>query len=88
MAKEENKELNAITPNEAAGITVAYFKEQGAKSRKLIAEGKPEGVVVNLYNTTNVRFTRDFGYNKEGDELLVSDVAYAIYDKAGVIEKV
>jgi len=74
--------------NEVAGITNAYYKEQGAKSKKLIAEGKTEGVVINLERTTPVRFTRDFGkHMKEGDELSVSDVAYAIYDKAGVIEK-
>ena len=89
MAKQEQDLEKVTTTSDVAGITAAYYKEQGAKSKKLIADGKTEGVTVSLTNTTEVRFIKDFGKHlKEGDELTVSDVAYAIYDKAGVIEKV
>ena len=72
--------------DKAAGITEEYFDEQGAKSRSNKANGGTE-VVVSLVNKTLVRFKENFGFIKKGHEQEVSDVAYAIYDKAGVIEK-
>jgi len=70
------------------GIVADYFSEQGAKSRKQRSEGGDD-VKVSLVNMTNVRFTEDFGEHiKKGHEQQVSDVALAIYEKAGVIEKI
>jgi hypothetical protein len=70
----------------AAGKTAEYFEEQGAKSKENKSAGGSE-VVVSLTNKTMVRFTKNHGYFKKGHEQEVSDVAYAIYDKARVIEK-
>jgi len=87
MAQAKKTE-DSTENNEARGLVLAYMKEQGAKSKKQLSEGGKE-VVLSLTNTTNVRFTKDFGlYLKEGMEQEVSDQAFAIYDKAGVIEKV
>lgn len=87
MADIKNKS-EAKEVNEAAGVTKAYYEEQGEKSRKNRANGG-EDVKISLTNKTLVRFTKDFGKHlKEGDEMEVSDMAFAIYQKAGVIEKV
>lgn len=72
--------------DKAAGITEEYFEEQGAKSRENKSKGGSE-VVVSLTNKTLVRFKENFGFIKAGHEQEISDVAFAIYDKAGVIEK-
>lgn len=72
--------------DKAAGITEEYFDEQGAKSKSNKSNGGSE-VVVSLINKTLVRFTENFGFIKKGHEQEVSDVAYAIYDKKGVIVK-
>jgi len=84
MAKEETK-TEVIGKNEAAGITHAYFKEQAAKTAENRSKGG-EDVKISLTNKTNVRFTKDFGKHlKEGDEMEISDMALAIYEKAGVL---
>lgn len=70
----------------AAGKTQEYYEEQGAKSKHNLSQGGKE-VEVSLTNKTLVRFTKNFGFLKKGHEQEVSDVAYAIYEKAGVIEK-
>jgi len=89
MAKEE-KSLDAfpVQKNEAAGLTHEFYKEQAAKTVKNRQAGG-EDVKISLTNKTLVRFTRDFGKHlKEGDEMEISDMALAVYEKAGVIEKI
>lgn len=84
MAKEK-QETEVIS---AGGVTAAYFNEQAKKSAENRAKGGDD-VKVNLVRKNNVRFTKDFGKHfKEGDEIEgISDVALAIYEKAGVVEK-
>ena len=73
--------------SDSAGLTEKHFQEQGAKSKANIANGGKE-VVVSLTNKTMVRFTKDFGHMKENHKQEVSDLALAIYEKAGVVEKI
>lgn len=70
----------------AAGKTEEYFAEQGAKSKSNLSQGGKE-VEVSLTNKTLVRFTKNFGFLKKDHVQEISDVALAIYEKAGVIEK-
>lgn len=85
-----NTRKDAVEPSDiaaAAGKTEEWFQEQGAKSKSNLSQGGKE-VEVSLTNKTLVRFTKNFGFLKKGHEQEVSDVAYAIYEKAGVIEKI
>ncbi len=70
----------------SAGKTKEYFEEQGEKSKKNRSQGG-EDVKVSLTNKTLVRFKANHGFFKKGHEQEVSDVALAIYEKAGVVEK-
>lgn len=87
MAKNNENTDNQEVPQEAKGLTNAYFEEQGAKSKANRANGG-EDVKISLTNKTLVRFTKDFGKHlKKGDEMEISDMAFDVYNKAGVIEK-
>lgn len=87
MAKNNENTENQEVPQEAKGLTQAYYEEQGAKSRDNRSKGG-EDVKISLTNKTLVRFTKDFGKHlKKGDEMEISDMAFSIYEKAGVIEK-
>jgi len=80
------KETEVKTEN-VGGLVRDYLKEQAEKSIKNRQTGG-EDVKISLTNKTPVRFTRDFGKHlKAGDEMELSDMAVAIYEKAGVIEK-
>ena len=79
MAKEANTE-------EQKGIVEAHFEELGAKTRDNLSKGG-NPVVINLVDKVNVQFTKDFGFMKKGHVQEVSETAYEIYKKAGVIEK-
>lgn len=79
MSKEANTE-------EQKGIVEAHFEELGAKTRDNLSSGG-KAVTVNLIDKTNVKFTKDFGFMKKGHVQEVSETAYEIYKKAGVIEK-
>jgi len=87
--KPAKSKKDVIEPSDiaaAAGKTEEYFVEQGAKSKSNLSQGGKE-VEISLINKTLVRFTKNFGFIKEGHEQEVSDVALAIYEKAKVIEK-
>lgn len=47
-----------------------------------------KAVKISLTNTTNVVFTKDYGFIKAGHKQKVSDLALEIYQKAGVVEKI
>lgn len=81
-AKKESK-----TSNPSAGLTEKHFQEQGKKSKENRSNGG-EDVKVSLINKTKIRFKEDFGFMKKGHVQEVSDTALAIYEKAGVIEKI
>ena len=68
------------------GAAQEYYDAQGAKSKENKSNGGEE-VKVSLTNKTKVRFIKDFGFMKKGDEQEVSDVALAIYEGKKVIEK-
>jgi len=81
------KETEVKTEN-VGGLVRAYLNEQAAKTVENRQKGG-EDVKISLTNKTLVRFTKDFGKHlKAGDEMELSDMAVAIYEKAGVIEKI
>lgn len=86
MAREKDIKEEPVN-NEHAGATQAHFEELAAKS----AENRKAGgsdVEIDLHLTHTVKFKKDFGFIKKDAVLTVSDTAYNIYNKAGVIEKV
>lgn len=61
--------------------------EKGKQSAENISKGG-NNVKVSLTNKTKVEFTKDYGKHiKKGHVQEVSDLAFEIYDKAGVIKK-
>lgn len=64
-----------------------HYEEKAEQSRKNKANGG-SNVTIDLLKTVKIRFNKAFGYNKAGAEITVSETAYEIYNKAGVIEKV
>lgn len=88
-AKTPKNKKDQVEPSDiaaAAGKTEEWFQEQGAKSKQNLSQGGKE-VEVNLINKTLVEFTENFGFLKKGHVQEISDVAFAIYEKAGVIKK-
>jgi len=69
-------------------VTVTEVLQEKAKqSSNNIKNGK-EAVKVKLDGKVAIKFTKDYGYMKAGKEAIVSDLAYDIYTKAGVVEKI
>ncbi len=79
--------LDYESNNDSAGKTKEYFEKQGEKSKSNRSAGGKD-VEVSLTNKTLVKFTKDHGFFKKGHEQEVSDVAFSIYETAGVIEKI
>ena len=88
MAKEAVNDQVTEENNEAAGLAKEYFEDKGEKSRQNRVNGGND-VVISLTNKNDVKFTKDFGKHfKKGDTLEgISDAAFEIYNKKGVIEK-
>lgn len=72
---------------EAKAPVQEYFEEKGAESAQNIAKGGKE-VSISLTNKNNVEFIKDYKGIKKGHVQEVSDVAFEIYKKAGVVKKV
>lgn len=66
--------------------TKEFYDEKAQQTRENLSKGG-EPVTVDLVNKTRVQFTKDFGHIKKGHIQEVSDVAFGIYDKKGVIKK-
>lgn len=63
-------------------------QEKAAQSAKNRAAGGKD-VEVSVLDTVNVRFTDDFGKHiKKGHEQRMSVLAFEVYDKNGVVEKI
>lgn len=61
--------------------------EKAEQSKKNAANGgKP--VEVSILDTVNVKFKKDFGKMKKGQTYRISQLAYEVYDKNGVVEKI
>ncbi len=86
VAKEAKKGKSTAKEDKSAGATQRYYDEQGAKTLKN-HQKRVNPVTVDLTRKTLVEFTEDFGFFKKGASQEVSDVALAIYEKAGVITK-
>lgn len=86
MAKEKN-ENTELGVEAGTSLTQAHYDEKGAKSKEQMSMGG-NPVEVDIINTTMGRITKDFGSLKKGHVQAFSAMAYEIYDKAGVIEKV
>lgn len=85
-AKVAKEAKGTAKTDKSAGAVQAFYNEQGAKTLENHQKrGNP--VTVNLTNKTVIEFTEDFGFFKKGDSQEVSDVALAIYEKAGVVNK-
>lgn len=84
MAKKAKKEekLTQDSPD-----VVGYFEEKAEKAIKAKKDGA-QAPKVSLKNTIKVQFTRNYGFIKKGHVQKVSEVAYEMYQKAGVVEKV
>lgn len=81
-AKEKKVEKTEVT------TTVSdVMQEKGKQSAINIKNGK-DAVIIKLDGKVKVRFIKDYGYIKKDATLTVSDLAYDIYSKAKVIEKV
>lgn len=86
-AAEKAKKDAEKGSSKSAGVTEKHFQEQGEKSKENRSNGG-EDVKVSLTNKTMVEFTKDFGHMTKGHKQEVSDVALAIYEKAGVVKKI
>lgn len=82
--KEENKDLGI---DKGTSLAQNHYDEKAAKSKEQMSMGG-NPVEVDLVNTTMGRITKDFGSLKKGHVQPFSAMAYEIYEKAGVIEKV
>jgi hypothetical protein len=84
MAKE-NKELQS---NVNGGEAVEqYFEDKGKTSKNNLSNGGEE-TKISLTNKKLVRFTADTKYIRKGHVQEVSESAFEIYNKLGVIELV
>ena len=78
VEKEAVKEVNLVEK---------HFQEKGNQSKENLSKGGKE-VVISLINKVNVEFTKDFGdHIKAGHTQEVSETAFEIYNKAGVVKK-
>jgi hypothetical protein len=84
MAKEKLENAEALEGEKS--IVQEFYNEKGAESLENISKGG-KNVVINLVNKTMVEFTEAFGNFKKGHQQYLSDVAFAIYDKKGVVKK-
>lgn len=67
--------------------TKDYFENKAVEAKKRLEEGKPLEKV-NIEDKVKVRFTKDYGYMKKGQEATISIVAYNIYNENKCIEKI
>lgn len=77
--KEEKAEITATVSD--------VMQEKGKQSAINVKNGK-DPVIVKLDGKVKVRFKNDYGYMKKGREATISDLAYDVYSKAGVVEKI
>lgn len=68
--------------------TVSDVMQEKAKQSSVNIKNGKEAVIVKLDGKVNVRFTKDYGFMKKDQEQTVSDLAFDVYSKAGVVEKI
>lgn len=68
--------------------TVSDVMQEKAKQSSVNIKNGKEAVIVKLDGKVNVRFTEDYGFMKKDQEQTVSDLAFDVYSKAGVVEKI
>lgn len=83
MAKQPKQEEKAPVTNTVKDVLDA----KGAQSAKNLSQGG-NAVKVSLKDNVEVIFTSDYGYIKKGHKQPVSQLAFEIYQKAGVVEKI
>lgn len=69
-------------------VTVKDVIEDKAKQSAINVKNGNKNVIVKLDGKVKVRFTSDYGFMKKGKEATISDLAYDVYSKAGVVEKI
>lgn len=68
-------------------IVEKHFQEKGKQTKENLSSGGKE-VLISLTNKVNVEFTKDYGdHIKAGHTQEVSETAFEIYNKAGVVKK-
>lgn len=61
--------------------------ELAEQSKKNLANGG-KNVEVSITDTVKVKFTKDHGFMKKGQEATISALAYKVYDKNKCVEKI
>lgn len=84
MAKENKAAQNPLTTDTLD--VQGHFEEMGEKAKKAKVNGT-DAPKVNLTERIKIKFKKNYGHNKAGSVISVSKVAFDLYDKAGVIEK-
>lgn len=79
-AKVEKKEKTTVDVQDV-------LQEKAKQSLKNIQNGKEE-VKVSLTDNIEVRFKKDYGFMKKDQTATVSELAYEVYSKAGVVDKI
>jgi hypothetical protein len=69
-------------------ITVKDVKQEKADQSKANRANGGADVVVDVLSTVNVKFKKDFGKMKKDKTYRISQLAYEVYDKNGVVEKI
>lgn len=85
MAKLEDTKGNQ--DNAHAGITQDFYNEKAAQSKENRLSGGSD-VEINLTDTHTVKFKQDFGFMKKDVIYTISEMAYQVYDKKKLVEKV
>lgn len=80
MAKLEDK-------SDSTGVTQDFYNEKAAQSLSNRAAGGSD-VEISLVDTHTVRFKQDFGFMKKDSVYTISEMAYQVYDKKKLVEKV
>lgn len=82
MAKR--KEISKAPVN----VTVLDVMEEKAEMSAKNRSKGGEDVKVSLTDTVKVRFTSDYGYMRAGQTATISALAFEIYDRNKVVEKI
>lgn len=70
------------------GLTQEFFDEKAQQSKDNRLSGNNNDVEISLVDTHTVRFKENFGFMEKGKEYTISEMAYQVYDKKKLVEKV
>lgn len=85
MAKNKNQAAAKPITEDKADV-LGYFEGKAEEAVKAKKENSP-APKVDISGTIKGKIIKDFGFLKKGQVQNFSHTAFAIYDKAGIIEK-